>query len=228
MLFLKQVKDRFPDLKNIFEIGAHRGNDINEILEFWPDSNIFAFEADPFNYEIVESKFANHKNVKVYNIAISNQNGKISFYRYYPVQNVPDEETFTGKNFQNTGQGSILKPGIGMTDIFKVKDIYEEIEIETITLNNFCKQNSIESIDAIFMDIQGAEYHAFEGCKELLNTTKATVFEWSRQYIMYESEKSLEDISELLKNYGLKEESREYQFINISGDSLFMRGVVNG
>jgi len=31
MLFLETVKEVYPDLKNIFEVGAHRGADIYEI-----------------------------------------------------------------------------------------------------------------------------------------------------------------------------------------------------
>lgn len=228
MLFLDRVKDQFPDLKNIFEVGAHRGSDIYEISKLWPDANIFAFEADPFNCEIMRSKFKEHKNVKIYNVAISNRDGIIPFYRYYPVEDVPDDKTFEGKNLQNTGVGSILEPGDGLKNIFGIRKIHEEIKVKSVTLHEFCQQNKIESIDAIFMDIQGAEYYAFEGCKELLNTVKATVFEWSRDKILYKEEKGLEEISKLLISYGLKESLREYQLANISGDSLFMKGINNG
>lgn len=228
MLFIDKVKKRFPELDNIFEIGAHRGNDITKILKTWPNAKIYAFEADPFNYKIIEEKFKDNENVNVYHQAVSAMDGEISFYRYFPTENIKDEDTMIGQNLQNTGQGSILKPGIGMKNIFKVNDIHEEIKVSTISLSTFCKKNNIPSIDAIFMDIQGAEYHAFLGCKDFIDTVKATIFEWSTKYIMYDGEQSLENITALLNANGLHEMDREYQFEGISGDSVFIRGELNG
>lgn len=228
MLFISKVKEKFPDLKYIFEVGAHRGHDIPEILNAWPDAQIYAFEADPFNYKIIKDKFEANQNVHVYHQAVSAMNGEISFYRYFPTENVKDEDTMVGKNLQNTGQGSILKPGVGMKGIFKVNNVHEEIKVQTTSLSSFCEKHNIPSIDAIFMDIQGAEYHAFLGCESLINTVKATIFEWSTKYIMYDGEQSLESITELLNIHGLYETEREYQFQGISGDSLFMRGESNG
>jgi FkbM family methyltransferase len=228
MLFIEEVKKKYPNLKHIFEVGAHRGYDILKILEYWPEANVYAFEADPANYNIVKDKFKNHSNVKVYNQAVSAIDGEVTFYRYFPTETVKDEDTMVGKNLQNTGQGSILKPGTGMINIFKVNNIHEEIKIPSISLSSFCEQNDIPSIDAIFMDIQGAEYHAFLGCKDLMQTVKATIFEWSTKYIMYDGEQSLENITALLNKYKLYETNRQYQFKGISGDSLFMRGELNG
>jgi FkbM family methyltransferase len=225
MLFINRVKESFPDLKHIFEVGAHRGYDIPEILDAWPNAKIYAFEADAFNCQIIKDKFEDNPNVSVYHKAISAVDGEISFYKYFPTESIKDEETMIGKNLQNTGQGSILKPGVGMKSIFKVNDIHEEVKVKTTSLYSFCKKYNIPSIDAIFMDIQGAEYHAFLGCKNLITTVKATVFEWSTKYIMYDGEQSLEKIAEFLNEYGLHEQAREYQFEGISGDSLFTKRI---
>jgi hypothetical protein len=223
MLFLEQVKEKFPQLNNIFEVGAHRGGDISKILSTWPEANIYAFEADPFNYEIVKNKFDNNDKVKVYNLAVTDKTEKLQFNRYYPIETIPDEKTNEGQNCQNSGQGSIFKPGKGMREIFKVNNTYETIEVDGISLFDFCTINSIESIDAIFMDVQGAEYNVLLGCKDLINSVQATIFEWSKNYIMYEGETSYDDIAQYLNQKGLREAGREYQFFEISGDSLFIR-----
>jgi hypothetical protein len=223
MLFLGSVKEKFPKLNNIFEVGAHRGNDIDNIISTWPEANIYAFEADPFNYSIVRNKFQNNNKVKVYNLAVTDKTEKLQFNRYYPVDTIPDEKTYEGQNCQNSGQGSIFKPGKGMREIFKVNNTYETIEVDGISLFDFCASNSIESIDAIFMDVQGAEYNVLLGCKGLINSVKATIFEWSKNYIMYEGETGFDDIARYLNKNGLSEAGREYQFFEISGDSLFMR-----
>lgn len=223
MLFLEDVKKNFPCLKNIFEVGAHRGNDIGTITSMWPEANIYAFEADPFNYDIVQNKFENNDKVKVYNLAVTDKSGKLQFNRYYPIDTIPDDKTYEGQNCQNSGQGSIFKPGKGMKEIFNVNNTYQTLEIDGISLYDFCKTNGIESIDAIFMDVQGAEYNVLIGCKDMMNSVKATIFEWSKNYIMYEGETSFDDIAKYLNENGLSEAGREYQFFEISGDSLFIR-----
>lgn len=223
MLFLESVKDQFPNLKNIFEIGAHRGNDIFDITSMWPNANVYAFEADPTNFSILSQKFVGHDRVHTYHMAVTDTTGSVTFNRYYPLDTINDEDTFIGQNYQNTGQGSILKPGKGMKEIFKVNDVHQTFEVESINLFDFCNRFDIDSIDAIFMDVQGAEYNVFIGCQSMINTLKATIFEWSKNYIMYEGERSFDDISTLLNNNGLIEINREYQFFEISGDSLFVR-----
>lgn len=224
MQFIQTVKNRFPNLKNIFEVGCHRGYDVFDIIKLWPDANVFAFEADPFNYQIAKNNLSELKNVHIYNLAVTDVTEKITFNRYHDVESIPDNQTKIGQNFQNTGMGSILKPGTGLKEIFKIQKTYQELEVQGISLYDFCKENKINTIDAMFMDVQGAEYKVFKGCKELLDTLKATIFEWSStRYVLYENETDFNFIKMHLESIGLLEKEREYQFPGISGDSLFMR-----
>lgn len=223
MLFLEQVKEAFPSLENIFEVGAHRGYDIEEVMKLWPESQIYAFEADPFNYEICRDKFSENNNVHVIHAAVTDRTAPVIFNRFYDLESIPDDQTMVGQNLQNTGQGSILKSGKGMTKIFRVKDVVEEIEVDGICLNDFCVNNNIESIDAIFMDVQGAEMQVLKGCQDMLSSLKATILEWSSRYVMYEGETDFIFIKKFLEDNSFEEVAREYQFEGISGDSLFLR-----
>ena len=220
---VSEAQTKYPNLKNLFEIGCHRGKDIPMLLDLWPESHVYAFEADPCNYQIAFDKFKDNPRVTVVYAAVTDKDGPVTFNRYYDIKDITDEQTFEGQNFVKTGIGSILKPGDGLKNIFHLDAPYETINVEGISLESYCRKNNIESIDGIFMDIQGNEYWAFVGCGKLLDTVKATVFEWSRQHIIYEGEKSLEEITDLLGQYGLVEVSRKYQFPNISGDSLFLK-----
>lgn len=224
MLFLKETKLAYPNLKNIFEVGAHRGYDIPHILEYWPEANIYAFEADPFNYSILKDKFKNENRVHIFHLAITDKTEKLIFNRYYDIESILDSETMVGSNLQNTGQGSIMKPGKGMKEIFKVSQTIQEIEVQGMSLKDFCVDNNINSIDAIFMDVQGAEFNVLRGCEELINNLKALIFEWSTEYVMYQGETDFNFIKLYLESHiGMAEVSREYQFQDISGDSLFLK-----
>jgi FkbM family methyltransferase len=224
MLFLDKIKEKYPDIKNIFEIGAHRGYDIPEMVSVFPEANIYCFEADPFNYNICKNNCSKYDNVHVYNLAVYNQNKQMSFNRFCDIENIPDSETFDASNFQFTGCGSLHKPGVGLTEIYKIKDVVEEITVQAITLESFCKENGIDSIDALFMDVQGAEMNVILGCGDLMTTIKSLALEWSTKYTLYENETDFIHIKSYLESsVKLEEVAREYQLQGLNGDSLFLR-----
>lgn len=223
MLFLDRVKQHYKHLDNIFEIGAHRGYDIKEIKLMWPDANIYAFEADPFNYKICQNNCVNLAKTFIYNLAIYDKNEKLKFNRFCDIEKIPDDQTLIGKNFQFTGCGSIKNPGVGLKEIYKINDVVEQIEVDAVSLDTFCKDNNVNSVDAIFMDVQGAEWNVINGCSDLIKTTKAIILEWSTKYVLYENELDFDFIKMYLESIGFKEVEREYQLQGINGDSLFLR-----
>lgn len=220
---IELVKEKYPELENIFELGCHRGADCLSIRNLWNYSIIHAFEADPFNFKIAEEKLKNDILINVVNKAVTNYTGKTQFYRYDNVESIPDKQTFYDKNAQRTGQGSIFELGEGMKEFFNVKGIFQNFEIDCISLYDYCKQNRIKKIDAIFMDVQGAEFNCLLGAKELLKETKAILFEWSNHKIMYRGETGYDGIKLYLESFGFYEYKKEYQHYDYSGDSLFFK-----
>ena len=223
MLFLEDIKNRFESIGNIFEIGAHVGMDVPKMLEVWPDAQVYAFEADPHNYEACYKNIGNDKNTHLYNVAVTDYTGTVSFNRFFDVESVPHEELDKGMNFQYTGQGSVMGLGVRMKELFRVKETVQKLDVPCTSLVDFCSANSIPSIDALFMDVQGAEQNVLNGCSNMLRNTKAVVFEWSTNILLYEGETDFLKIKQFLEDLGFYEHSREYQLQGISGDSLFLR-----
>jgi len=223
MLFLEKIKMVLPDIKNIFEVGAHRGYDVLELAEYWPEANIYAFEADPFNYEICKNKLEDNPSVHTLHMAVTDTTGPVTFNRFYDLETIPDDQTFVGDAMQNTGQGSILPLGNGMKQIFGVKDVTEKIEVDGTSLRDFCKDRNIEGIDALFMDVQGAEAKVLQGCQEMIQTVKVIALEWSHRQLMYEGETDFMVIKHVLEQQGFFEAARVWQLKGITGDSLFLR-----
>ena len=223
MLFLDEVKERYPDLENIFEVGAHRGYDLKDINEYWPDSNIYAFEADPYNYKICVENSKGLSNVEIHELAIYNQDKKMTFNRYCDIESIPDSDTLKGSNMQFTGCGSLFKPGVGLKEIYKIPKVTEEITVSAVSLASFCQDHNINSIDAIFMDVQGAEMNVILGCEDLIQSTKAIILEWSTKYTLYDEETDFTFIKSFLESHGFKEEKRQYQLEGLNGDSLFLK-----
>ena len=229
MLFVEELKQILPELENIFEVGAHRGNDILEIKKVWPESNVFAFEADPFNYEICNSKCGDIDGVEVVNLAAFDKNETLTFNRFCDIESIPDEDTMKGSNMQFTGCGSLMKPGAGLTEIYKIDEVTEEIEVTAVTLESFCKDYSLSQIDALFMDVQGAEMNVIRGCGDLVNDIKVIILEWSTWKTLYEGETDFLEIKAYLENeLGTIEAGRQFQLKGLNGDSIFIKkGLLN-
>lgn len=47
-------------------------------------------------------------------------------------------------------------------------DTRNQIEVATQTIDNFCRQRSIDHINILKMDVQGAEYAVLAGAREML------------------------------------------------------------
>jgi FkbM family methyltransferase len=114
--------------------------------------NIYLFEADPDNYNILirEKQRRNWENVKIFNIAIADKRGEMKF------QVSRDSK----KNKLNLS---------GVKSKNCPDEIYdEEIIVEVDTLDNLIEAHNIKP-NIIFFTISGAEYYGLKGLERTLN-----------------------------------------------------------
>lgn len=152
-LIIKKLLQKFSeyDRITIFDIGACDFTDSIFFKKSFPNANVYAIEADKVNYE------RNYENAKIYeiktfNIALSDVDGKTTFYPSLLDTNTQVEWRYAG---------SIVKP------IFKENSneasnysvIYDDngYEVETMRLDSFCEKEKIHKIDFIHIDVEGAE-----------------------------------------------------------------------
>ena len=62
------------DLKKIFDVGAHKGEFLENILSIKKKSKIYCFEPQSIIFKNLKSKFKNKKNINLFKLAISNSN----------------------------------------------------------------------------------------------------------------------------------------------------------
>jgi len=154
-LFNNSVLDIAPNY--FLEIGAYTGEQSIYISEQLPDTKVFAYEANPYNY----AKYAVSKNNLQYiHQAVSNYTGNTTFYLQ------------TKRNPKKTkyvrGNNSLLKRN-------DEKTIYEEVTVKCDTLDNMF--HDPKGSFALWIDAEGHGFEILEKSVNVLTNTKIIFIE---------------------------------------------------
>jgi FkbM family methyltransferase len=121
-------------------------------------TSVYSFEPSQQNFITLTKATEKFKNVICVKKAISNQNGIIKLY--------------SGPGCHH-GQFSIDETLAAWGGSGHNLETYEEVE--TITLDEFCKANNITNITAIKIDVECAEQSVLEGAKETLTNNNPLI-----------------------------------------------------
>lgn len=144
---------------------------------------IYAFEPAMETYEmLVKNVEVNKMNVTAINKALGNYTGKINF----------------AFNKFNNGNGSLMPKN--------QEHWYEGAEndkrqVDIITLDDYIKENKIEKLDLLKMDVEGFETHILEGAKETLEKFRPDVTTEYCPPMIRDRELSSEKYFDMLKEY---------------------------
>lgn len=178
------------DIKYIFDVGSLNGIESIYFSQFLPSSQIYSFEANPKSASLVRENQKYYPNTRCINKAVSDYNGKNTFYL------TP----------QNIGASSLLKPLGGLAGTQ-----YSTIEVDVITIQKFCEENNIPNIDILWMDLQGNELNALKGMGDMLYNTKIICSEIGL-IPYYENHTLYGEIVDYLKKYGFEVSEKDYPF----------------
>lgn len=143
VLVFGNYRKYFPFNKTvkIIDIGAHNGYfSIWSSINTNNQSEIFAYEPVPANYEIASSNIKNNNisNIKLYNKGVSGRREELTLYF----------------NEKHTGGHSIYKERVLKCNVKTIS----EIGIECITLEDIFNENGIKNCDFCKIDCEGAEF----------------------------------------------------------------------
>lgn len=189
--FLNSNKE---SIKTLVEIGTHFGTDTIELRKILPKSEIFCFEPDPRNIKVIE-KFWDGQNIaNIYELALSNFNGKTKFYLSSGDCSFWTNDELLSNN--DWSASNSLKKPIKHLERHSWITFDNTIEVNCIRLDDFEPlKNKI--IDFIWMDVQGAEELVIEGSIKTLNNTKFLYTEYSNEEL-YEGQLDLNSLLTLL------------------------------
>lgn len=196
----KELHLLFPGIRDmvIFDIGACEAEETIKYSRLFPGSTIFSFEPLPQNVILSKKNLTdnNIQNVHFINKAVSDKKGKSDFY---VSSGQPDDMPESNWDYGN--KSSSLLPPDKHTALIGFIRFNNTITVDTITLDNFCKENEIRRIDFIHMDVQGAELMVLNGAVISLNFIKAIWLEVSTIHL-YKEQALANDIEKFMRRRG--------------------------
>ena len=146
----------------VFDVGCFQGNFSRNLQkEIKKNTNYFLFDPNP---NLVIKDFQYQK------LAFSNDKGTKKFYlnTFFPASGSSLNTIHVKDKLWNFTRKLV-------TGNFKKQ--FESFDVKTDTIDNFCEENSVNSIDILKIDTEGSEIEVLEGSKKMLNKTNIILIE---------------------------------------------------
>tara|TARA_Y100000389_G_C17249604_1_gene407410 strand:- start:34 stop:738 length:705 start_codon:yes stop_codon:yes gene_type:complete len=206
------------NLKKVIDIGAHKGEFLQNIISIKKRMKVYAFEPQSKIFKNLHNNFKTKKNIFLYNLAISNTNKKKRL-------NI-NIKTSTS-TFSNYNEGSYWKriKDLLIAGLNKSSIVNSEV-VQSIMLDKFCKKNNIKNIDLLKIDTEGHEFEVLLGAKNLLKKDIRYIlieFHFSKIYKNYNKNK-IEKI--LKKNNFILIKKFKFPFLTFE-DRIYKKYLTN-
>ena len=136
-------------------IGAHSGIHIKDLISEYANQKVLLVEPVPYNYQILENDYKNNENIFISRNAIFDEAKKDNFY-HVKKESIKKLGKHWASQIGSFDKNHILNHKNKRFDI-KNDDI-QITEVEFITFQDLVKKYSINSINKLQIDVEGAEY----------------------------------------------------------------------
>ena len=191
-------------------IGAHTGYHLRDLISKYNNKKILLVEPVPYNYEALESNFGHLKNILICKNGIIDKNKTDNFYY------IKKDSLISLKKHWASGIGSfdinhILNHKNKRFNVTE-EDIIKS-EIDFITFENLIANFSIDSIDMLQIDVEGAEYKIMKSINYEKIKINKILFESKHFDGTFKEGEKLEEIKQLLI-------SKKYILSNIDSENI--------
>jgi FkbM family methyltransferase len=146
IILKKYVKRNY----NCIDVGCHKGEILDLILDYAPEGKHYAFEPIPYLYDELKNKYK--YKAEIFPYALSDNSGETTFHL---IKNAPAYSGIKRRRYD------ITNPEI------------EEIKVDLKTLDEIIPLN--EKIHLIKIDVEGGDFGVLKGAKNLLKMNKPIV-----------------------------------------------------
>lgn len=145
----------------IFDVGANIGDYTKEILSASVNAKVvYSFEPHPVTYKTLERNLALFHQVVTVNLALSNESCEMSLF----------DRADGGGTSHASLSGEIF------SEVYHVEK--SSTSVSVVTLDSFCTQKDISTIDFLKIDVEGYELNVLRGSNAMLSTGKIRVIQF--------------------------------------------------
>ncbi len=160
--------------KILFDVGANNGQFVEYMSQIFPNNFlIYSFEPSRRAFNILQTSI-NKPNVQLFNHGFSNEEKEIKLF---------NPGALVGTLYPLNNKGLDL----------------EKIKVKRI--DDFCKQENIDKIYYLKIDVEGAEFDVLKGASNLIEHKKVSFIQFEYGPNCMISRVFLKDFFELLKDY---------------------------
>jgi len=137
------LQAQVPDGAVYFDIGANIGSLGLPVVKLKSNVRYYGFEASPMVFEYLQKNFE--------------QNGILHFQLFNKLVHQNDAQLMKFYESELYGKSSLAPTYTS-----------DYIEVDSVSLDGFCRQQAIKKIDWMKVDVQGFELYVFEGMQQML------------------------------------------------------------
>ncbi len=171
----------------VFDVGANRGNWCRQALAIQPRITLFAFEPVPSSFAALE-KGLDNSGVKTYNLAFSCDDREKTFYHCANNVEIEELSSFYRRPAVEEGLNIQIRP----------------ITVTSRTLDAFCREQGVEHIDFLKIDVEGGELDVLMGASGLLGDKKIETLQFEYGGTFKDAQVSLRQVYDLLTSSGYR------------------------
>lgn len=149
------------DPKVVLDVGANSGIFGAFVKQMCPDVRLYLFEPAPELAPVIERNLSRFGDYELVRRAVADASGRRMLY--------------VNRHSQQTN--SLLESSVAPLLVQSQRP--EEIEVDSMTLDDFVAERGLDSIDLLKVDIQGAEHLLLRGATSTLRLTRFALFEIS-------------------------------------------------
>lgn len=169
------------DFDCIIDVGANKGQFSKVIRHFYPKSQIYAFEPVPEIFQKTKSNFAGVHNYEIYNVALGNADGEVSFNK--------NEYGHISSFLEVSGENKHYP-----------KTRNSEIKVQIKKLDDLFRAEQFKGKTLLKLDVQGFELEVLKGADNLLKNIDYVIIEANLENL-YVDQPTFTEINTFLNLY---------------------------
>ncbi len=205
---LDLIANFLPENPTIFESGAFNGEDSARLSAKWPSGRVISFEPNPNAYNMYLNSTKDCKNTEGHNLAVNTYNGMAEFFLCWGSE---------GNNPIFEGASSLLKASEDM----KINYQGPVIQVPCVILDDWCKKQAIESVDFMWLDLEGFELQLLKSSPEILSTVKVIYTETNLRELRKDMTQ-FDELDDFLEKNGFHLIAHWY-LEGYQGDAIYVR-----